>query len=216
MKPLLCFDLDNTLVYSEKAHFMSYAHALKKVLNTSYPYKKMICLFGRPHEEIVKILTKNASKSEIKKIMELHDSILVKKYYSMSKPIPGINKTLFSLKKDYSLALLSNCSQKNAKAILKGAKIPISLFSIIIGYDNVKHSKPAPDMMLLAEKKLNTRCLFMIGDSPYDLIAAKKAHIDRIAVLTGHYALSVLKKEKPHFILNSVNNLPGFLKLIAN
>lgn len=216
MRPLLCFDLDNTLVYSEKTHFMSYTYALKKVLNTNHSFKKMILLFGRPHEEIVKILAKNASNREIKQIMALHDLILVKKYAPLSKPISGIKKTLLSLKRDYSLALLSNCSQKNAKAILKGAKIPANMFSLIIGYDNVKNSKPAPDMILLAEKKLNTSGLFMIGDSPYDLIAAKKARIGSIAVLTGHYSLSQLKKEKPSFILSSVNELPKFLKLISN
>lgn len=212
MKPLLCFDLDNTLVYSEKVHINSYNYALKKFLNKTQNSEFIIKLLGRPHEQIVKILTKDAPKDKIKDIMNLHDKILIKKFYHLAKPIKGIIETLKVLKNNFTLAIVSNCSNKNIKAILKGAKIPLNLFSTIIGYDEVKNSKPSPDMILKAERKLKTKAVYMVGDSPYDLIAGKRAKIKSIAVLTGHYSKTLLEKENPYVILKSVNELSEFIK----
>lgn len=212
MKPLICFDLDNTLVYSENVHVNSYNYALKKILNKTQNPKFITKLLGRPHEQIVKTLTKDAPKDKVSDIMSLHDKILIKKFYHLARPIPGIINTLKELKKDFTLAVVSNCSNKNIKAILKGTKIPLDLFSIIIGYDEVKNSKPAPDMILKAERKLKTKALYMVGDSIYDVKAAKKAKVKAIAVLTGHYPKELLKKEKPDIILKSINNLPKLIK----
>ena len=94
MKPLICFDLDNTLVYSERVHVNSYNYALKKILNKTQNPKLITKLLGRPHKQIVKILTKDAPKEKVKDIMSLHDKILIKKFYHLARPIPGIISTL--------------------------------------------------------------------------------------------------------------------------
>lgn len=215
MKSLLCFDLDNTLVYSEKVHVNSYNYALKKALSKTRKPSYMVKLFGRPHNQIVSMLARNVGNKKIKEIMKIHDDVLIKKFSHLAKPISNVHETLKELKKKYVLAVLSNCAHANIIAILKGAKIPRGLFSAIIGYDNVKHSKPYPDMILKAEKILLKRCLFMIGDSPYDILAANKVGARGIAVLTGHYSLPALKKANPYIILKSVNQLPEFLAGIA-
>jgi len=48
----------------------------------------------------------------------------------------------------------------------------------------------------------------MVGDSIYDIQAARKAKVKGIAVLTGDHSRSMLKKQKPFMILNSVKGLP--------
>ena len=212
MKPLICFDLDNTLVYSEKVHINSYNYALKKIINKTQDPRLITKLLGMPHKRIVKILTKEATKEEVKKIMELHDKILIHKFYHLAKPIPNVVKTLKLLKKNFTLAIVSNCSHKNIIVILKGAKIPLNLFSIIVGYDEVKNSKPAPDLILKAQNKLNLKALYMVGDSIYDVKAANKAKVKAVAVLTGHYSKIALIKENPYIILKSINQLPNFIK----
>ena len=86
------------------------------------------------------------------------------------------------------------------------------MFKILIGNDNVKHSKPYPDEILKAEKLEHHKPYFMVGDSIYDIIAGRKAKVKTIAVLTGHYSKNKLKKHHPDFILKSVNNLPSLLR----
>ncbi len=212
MKLLICIDLDNTIVYSDNVHVNSYNAALKAFsFKTKDPWL-IIELLGRPHKQIVKILTKNISKEKVKKIMKLHDELLIKNFYRLARPIPGVLKTLKELRKQFTLVIISNCSNKNIKLILKGAKIPLNLFSLVLGYDDVKNSKPAPDLIFKAEKLLKTKARYVIGDSIYDLQAAKKAKVKAIGVLTGHYSKKLLEKEKPYLILKSINHLPKLIK----
>ncbi|MBS3150179.1 HAD hydrolase-like protein, partial [Candidatus Woesearchaeota archaeon] len=74
-----------------------------------------------------------------------------------------------------------------------------------------KRSKPYPDEILKAEKLLKVRAEYMIGDSIYDVIAAHKAKVKAIAVLTGLYSKEQLEKEKPFKI---IKNLRGLLRVI--
>jgi len=57
-KDLICFDLDNTLINSEKAHVTAYNFALKKNGFNKVPFGKLVKLFGRPHKEVIENLTK--------------------------------------------------------------------------------------------------------------------------------------------------------------
>jgi len=52
---------------------------------------------------------------------------------------------------------------------------------------------------------------YMVGDSTYDIIAAHKAKVKGIAVLTGHYSKEELEGEKPFKI---IKKLKGLLKII--
>jgi HAD superfamily hydrolase (TIGR01549 family) len=216
MKKLICLDLDNTLIYSDKSHILAYNYSLKKYkLKLKNPnYLKL--LFGMPHHKIIEIIAPNLSHEKIHELMKIHDEILIKKTYKYSKAIPGIIKALKLLKKEYDLAVVSNASHKNILALLKGAKISNKLFKFIIGADDVKYSKPYPDEIFKAQKLEHNKADFMIGDSIYDILAGKKAKIKTIAVLTGNYSFILLKKQNPDYIIESVKDLPKALKTLNN
>lgn len=216
MKKLICFDLDNTLIYSDKSHILSYNYALRK-LKLKVPKAELLkSLFGMPHQLIIKIIAPKIDEENAVKLVDLHDSLLIKNTYKYSRQIPGVTKTLKLLKDGYDMALLSNSSHKNILALLKGAKIDKSLFNIIIGNDDVRHGKPWPDEIFKAEKLEHHKADFMIGDSIYDIIAGKKAGIKSIGVLTGHYSRMLLKKQDADYIIKSVKELPKLLKEINN
>ena len=214
MKKLICFDLDNTLVYSDKSHALAYNYSLKKMKLKPKKYDFLVSLFGMPHHRIIEIISPDLNEKLIHKLMNLHDYFLLKKTYKCSRAIPYAVKTLKLLKKNYDISLLSNSSHKNMLAILKGAKINKNLFKFIIGNDDVKHSKPWPDEIFKAERLENNKADFMIGDSIYDIIAGKKADVKTIAVLTGHYSRILLKKQEPDYMINCVGDLPKLLKTI--
>ena len=216
MRKLICFDLDNTLVYSDKCHVIAYDYALKK-LKLKLPKTEFLkSLFGMPHQFIIKIIAPGLSEEKANKLVNLHDDMLIKKTYKYAKQIPMVTKTLKLLKRDYDLALLSNSSHKNILFLLKGSKIDRKLFKVIIGNDDVKHAKPWPDEIFKAEKLEHHKADFMVGDSIYDVIAGKKAKVKTIAVLTGHYSKMLLKKQDADHIINGIRELPKLLKEINN
>jgi HAD superfamily hydrolase (TIGR01549 family) len=54
--------------------------------------------------------------------------------------------------------------------------------------DDVEESKPEADLIEAALITAGTREAVMVGDSPWDIIAARRAGLDTIAVLTGGFA----------------------------
>jgi len=208
MKELICFDMDNTLVKSNKVHLTAFQAAFKKNHLRKVSNKKLIEVFGLVGITLVKRLYPELTEEQVKKIVKDHDDIVVKKTYKYAKAIPGAVETLKEIKKHYDIAILTNCKHKEIKPILKGAGINRRLFNLVIGNDDVKHAKPCPDEIFKAQKLLHEKAKYMVGDSIYDIQAARKAKVKGIAVLTGDHSRSMLKKQKPFMILNSVKGLP--------
>ncbi|MEK6835289.1 MAG: HAD family hydrolase [Nanoarchaeota archaeon] len=215
-KKLICFDLDDTLIYSDKAHIIAYNEALKRFKLKLKKPKFLVTLFGMPHTRLIELIAPNIDKNKMDDISRLHDQFLVNRTYKYARQIPGIVKTLELLKKNYDLAVLSNSSHKNVLALLKGAEIDSKLFKFIIGNDDVKHGKPWPDEIFKAEKLEDSKVDFMVGDSIYDMIAGKKARVKNIGVLTGHTSGILLRKQGADYIVDSVKEIPKLLKEINN
>lgn len=210
---LICFDLDNTLINSDRAHYRAYNIALKKLGFKKLSYGKMIKHFGAPKIEIAMMLTSSNDEGIINKITELHENLLVKEAKKDARKIAGVETTLKNLKKKYGLGLLSNNSHNNIIQLLKAVKLDRNLFDVVIGNDDVKYSKPYPDEILKAEKLLHLKASYMVGDSIYDIMAGKKAGVKTIAVLTGHYSKNALKRYNPDYIVKSLNGIFKILKL---
>lgn len=204
---MICFDLDNTLISSDKAHFLAYNAALEQNGLKKVTFKKIVKLFGRPNEEVVKILTKIDDLSLRKKVYNDHYSFLIKKYYKYVKVFPGVRVTLKKLKKRYKLAIISNTSHKAIVALLSGAKLDRKLFDVLIGNDDVEKSKPSPDEILKAEKLLHHKAKFMVGDSIYDIMAGKRANVKTIAIPSGRYSRSSLNGYGPDFLISKFEEI---------
>ncbi len=141
----------------------------------------------------------------------MHDRIVSRRAATLVKPVAGAAATLRTLAKTYTLALVSNCTHRNAERILSAAGLDRSLFSLIVGYTDVRRSKPFPDEILYVQHTLGLPVGWMVGDSIYDIRAARAARVKSVAVLTGNYTREILKKEKPTKIIDSVQKLPEVL-----
>ena len=209
MKSLLCFDMDNTLIHSDKAHVKSYQRALKYLKQPTKSFHDIAKHFGKPKSQVSKAILKD--KSLVKRLNKLHDHYLTETYTKATK-IRGVEKIIKQLKKKYKIAIVSNCRHRNIRLLLKGAKLNKDLFDYRIGNDDVEHSKPYPDEILKAEHLAKTKAKLMVGDSIYDIKAGKKAKVKTVAVLTGLYSKQQLKRHKPNHILNSIRDLPKLLE----
>jgi HAD superfamily hydrolase (TIGR01549 family) len=54
--------------------------------------------------------------------------------------------------------------------------------------DDAEHTKPAPDLIVTALRKVEGADGIMVGDSPYDVIAAQKVSVSTIALRTGGFS----------------------------
>ena len=208
MTEIICFDMDNTLVRSNKLHIYAFKKAFSKFKLPKKTTKEIIKTFSLESTVLVRELYPHLTKAEAIKIVKEHDKIVQREAKNHITVIRGAKGTLKKLKKHYKIAILSNCKHKEIQAILKAAKIDRKMFDLIIGNDDVKRPKPSPDEIFKAKRLLHIKKGYMVGDSIYDVRAGNKAKLKTIAVLTGNHSRYQLKKEKPWKILNSVADIP--------
>jgi HAD superfamily hydrolase (TIGR01549 family) len=70
--------------------------------------------------------------------------------------------------------------------------------------DDVERSKPAPDLVEAALEKAGTRDAVMVGDTPWDVEAARRAGIETIAVLTGGFSEPELREAGAVAVFESI------------
>ncbi len=209
-KKIICFDLDGTLIAADELHARAYHSAFRKHHLRFIPTRTLMGKFGLEKYRVIRFFYPSLSRPQIRKI-EQEVTRFILQTHTKVKPIPGAKKTLAILKKDFTLAIVSNCTRNVILHLLSLAKIPRRYFQLIIGNDDVRHGKPAPDELFKAEKLLHHHVDYMIGDTMYDVLAGKKAKVKVIAVLSGRHTKKQLQKYEPEAIIPSVRTLPKYL-----
>jgi HAD superfamily hydrolase (TIGR01509 family) len=149
----------------------------------------------------------------LKKIMDDRMHEWMQRYHDETEAIPG------------SVELLRDLHTKGVRlgiATSSGRALPFldrwgvrSLFTGIIGREDVENRKPHPEPVLkcLGYLQLDPREVVYIGDSPIDIRAGKAAGSYTVGVLTGTSTHEVLHLENPDHILESVAELLRILPL---
>lgn len=73
--------------------------------------------------------------------------------------------------------------------------------------DDVENTKPEPDLVRAALDKLGVDEAVMVGDTPWDIQAAKKADVPTVAVLTGGFSRTELEEAGAVAVFESVAEL---------
>jgi phosphoglycolate phosphatase len=128
------------------------------------------------------------NNNEIEDIFLEVDRISSGDMTSLVKPLPGVFELLRDLKNiGIAMAIVSTDITSRARLAMESLGI-IHFFTEIIGGNEVKNSKPFPDLALQISKKtgVNVDKMMVIGDNAVDIQMGLSANISlNIAVLTG-------------------------------
>ena len=210
-KKLICFDMDHTLIDSDKAHILAYNKALKQLGFKEKTAKLFHKHFSKPKIEVAKAISGSKNINLLNEIVDLHNYFVHNELIKSVKAYPNAKVILKKLNRHYKIAIVSNSKHETIVRFLKKLGIKNNLYDALVGYDDVKRSKPAPDVIIKAGKILRLKPEFMIGDSIYDVKAGKRAKAKTIAVASGNYNAKTLLKENPDFL---VYNLKGVEKIL--
>jgi HAD superfamily hydrolase (TIGR01509 family) len=72
---------------------------------------------------------------------------------------------------------------------------------------DVEQTKPEPDLVVAALEKLGTEDAVMVGDTPWDVEAAKRAGIETVCVLTGGFSRDELEEAGAVAVFESIVEL---------
>lgn len=182
------FDLDGTLVLSAQLHYRAYQQAIGvkrfsvsyKIFKTKYYGcgARYIVAHFLEKNETDKVVTSYAKKKQKQfgNLLRIHQL----------RTVTGVRQILKKLTvKNISLAIASAAQKKSIIAMLQKTRLE-KYFPVVISGEDVPRTKPAPDIFLLAAKKLGLSpkdCL-VFEDSSEGVTAAKKAGMMCIALLT--------------------------------
>ena len=122
-------------------------------------------------------------------------------------------ETLETLKGDVALALVTNSGRNPADQILRKHGIE-KFFKVTVTRDDMAHLKPRGDGIAMAVSMLNVDAseAIYIGDSVYDIRAAREANVMIAAVVGGVHNTERLIKEEPDIVINDISVVPSMLE----
>jgi len=204
---IICFDLDGTLVDTEKWIKESEKLAFKKN-GIKITNKELHSVWGLNLTTQIKTLYPKFK--EINKVKKDFEEIRNEKI-KLIKPFKNTKRVLNNLNKKYTLCILSNNPHTKIELILEQTKIDKNIFKLIIGDDEVKRAKPFPDEIYKAEKKLKKKVKFMVGDTVQDIKTAKAAKVKSIIIKTGPKQ-TWKTLNNADFIIKDIKELPKLIK----
>jgi phosphoglycolate phosphatase-like HAD superfamily hydrolase len=204
----IIFDLDGTLGNTLPVCYAAFRHAFQVFLNRYYSDDEITSLFGPSEEGIIKRLVPSQWQACVKTYHEEYE----KAHLICDKPFPGIKQTLNLCKqKNVGVAIVTGKGEISAAISLRYLGIK-DYFDEVIPGSPERGIKPLAIQSVLAKWNLLPQHVAYVGDSPYDMQAAKEAGVIPLAAAWAETAnFERLKEMDPTAIFSTVDGLTNWI-----
>jgi len=204
-------DFDEVIVRSYKNHLKAFLKTAKK-FGFKIKREEVIERFGISAAEIIKELLKLKGKKLEKFVKEKERTFRkLSKKIVLVKGVKGFLK--FLKENNLKVGIVSSAAKKNIEKVLNEKNLK-NFFDVIISAEDVKRHKPFPDPLLKAVKILKVEpkeCVY-IGDSKYEMIAAKRTGMIGIGILTSFYSPKELKQHGAVYVCNNFKEVKNLIQ----
>jgi HAD superfamily hydrolase (TIGR01509 family) len=191
------FDLDGTLIDSVYQHVLAWREATQAAgieLPVWRIHRQIGMSGGLMLNALLRETGRPVSKKEAEHIQAVHAKAFAEQASSL-RILPGAQELLDTLAAEgVAHAIATSGRLHNARHALKLLKLHHDV--PIVTRDDVRFAKPDPDLFLAAGQRLNvpmSRCV-IVGDSVWDLLAARRAFGLGIGLLSGGYGREELER----------------------
>jgi pyrophosphatase PpaX len=204
--PVVLFDLDGTVVDSGSIILASMRHATREVLGRDFGDAELMQAVGGPGLEAQMEVFAPERVDELVRVYREHNEPL----HDELEACTGMEDVLLRLHENgHRLGVVT--AKRRSTVELAFARVPIAhLFETVVGGDETQKHKPDPEPLLLAAARMNARPdeTAYVGDSPFDIRAAKAADMYAIAVTWGRiHDRDRLEREEPDAIVDTAEEL---------
>jgi pyrophosphatase PpaX len=204
--PVVLFDLDGTVVDSGPIILASMRHATREVLGRDFGDAELMQAVGGPGLEAQMAVFAPERVAELVRVYRAHNEPL----HDELEACIGMEEVLLCLRADgHRLGIVT--AKRRSTVELAFAQVPVAhLFETVVGGDETERHKPDPEPLLLAAERMQADPAetAYVGDSPFDIRAAKAAGMHAVAVTWGRiHDRERLAREEPDAIVDAPKEL---------
>jgi HAD superfamily hydrolase (TIGR01509 family) len=189
-------DVDGTLVDSNDAHAQAWLEVFE---HNGYPttFARVRELIGEGGDKLVPEITRLELESHEGKRLATERAVLFRRAYLPGlRPFPKAQALLHRLSNAGLRLVVASSAKSDELTPLLELCGALPLLSHQTSSDDARHSKPDPDIVQVALTKAGCSPAeaVMLGDTPYDVLAATRAGVGTVALRSGGHPDSALRR----------------------
>lgn len=203
----LIFDVDGTLVDSNDLHAKAWQEAFEH-FGKRLDYDLVRSQIGKGGDLLVPDLLNAREMREFgEELREWRKQHFMDNYLEKVAPFPGASEALHQLAEmGFKIALASSAEEKEVEHHTTTLGIK-QILDASTSKSDASMSKPSPEIFEAAAEKIGAkpeRCI-VVGDTPYDILAAHRCALPIVAVRSGKFPDETLAKAE--FLFADVREL---------
>ncbi len=214
------FDLDGTLVDSVYQHVLAWQQALHAagIELSVWRIHRRIGMSGGLFTEMLLREVSAQITPELLEALQRHHAEAYARLVPWVRPLPGAKELLAYLTEaKLPWAIATSGRMNSARFNLEALGVDPARVAVITR-DDVAHAKPDPDLFLAAAERLGAdiRSAVIVGDSIWDMLAARRAQGLGVGLLSGGYGQDELERsgairvyEDPADMLRHIDEIGG-------
>jgi HAD superfamily hydrolase (TIGR01509 family) len=210
----LIFDLDGTLVDTVYAHVFAWQRALAEAelpIEAWKIHRRIGMSGGLFTRAVAREVGRPLTGGEAEAIQARHGE-LFRELLPERRPLPGAVQLLAELR-ELGVAYGIATSGRRPEIDSSLAALGVGEDTVVVERGRVQRAKPEPDLFLACAEQLGVPAdeCFVVGDAVWDLLAARRAHMLCIGLLSGGYGEDELIRAGAFRVYRDPQELRGSL-----
>ena len=206
MAQVAILDVDGTLVDTNYQHALAWYRALRQQ-GCIVPIWKIHRAIGMGGDQLLPHLLGEAKAEEIGEEARAAEGPLFKAMIEECEPFDGAHDLIAELRDRGKTVILASSAKGSDIEHYLDLLDARELANDWTMSDDVEQTKPAPDLVQAAIEKAGSDDAIMVGDTTWDIEAAKRAGLETIAVMTGGFSEDELKDAGAAQVFESIEEL---------
>ena len=199
-------DVDGTLVDTNYQHALAWYRAFRQN-DFVVPIWRIHRAIGMGGDQLVAHLIGEEKAAEHEDAIRAAEKPLYLDMIEECEPLEGARDLIEELRDRDKTVILASSAKANEIEHYLDLLDARELANDWTMSDDVEETKPAPDLVQAALEKAGTDDAVMVGDTVWDIEAAKRAGIETIAVMTGGFSADELEEAGAAQVFESIEEL---------